>query len=333
MPFGDVFRGLDAEAFAAFEPRKQGSNQYNRERMKLRDALQSVGSALEQPVGRDRHLRWDVSPHAPCLFNGHRVQDMVLFFTRSGEQQKAIAPLLDSRIALPDQVADSGEHHRHATLGARVTADGVEAGLLLHSTAWLDVMNLLNRCHASAEAGEFVRLVRALGPQAVIRVAPGTEIPAPEFDTPQLHRLEEAVLDEPFLVLAGRRIAPGDTVLSASTFVAFLRDLLLSLLPLWDFATWRPASNWLLPSSSIPAAALASSSGPHPAASAGTHDALVLSAGGGVVDFGVGAKVKLVDGVLAGRPGVVTEIDGKGHVRVLVGKVAMRVDARHVRPV
>ena len=43
--------------------------------------------------------------------------------------------------------------------------------------------------------------------------------------------------------------------------------------------------------------------------------------------------MRLVDGVFSGRTGVVIDIDAKGHVRVLVGKVAIRMDARQMRPV
>jgi len=46
----------------------------------------------------------------------------------------------------------------------------------------------------------------------------------------------------------------------------------------------------------------------------------------------VGDSVRIEAGILAGRDAVVTEIDGRGQARVLVGKVALRVDARHLSP-
>lgn len=317
MSFGEPFRGLDAEAFAAFEPRKWTSNVYNMERMRLRDQLLSVGTALEAALVHDRHLRWDVTPHAPCVFNGKKVSELVLYFTRSEEHQKAIAPLLDARITLPEQISDGGEHHRHLFLGVRLTHEGAEAGLMCHSTAWLDVMNLLNRCRQPSEANDFVRMVRSMAPGCSARVAPDLEIPAAEFDVEHVKRLEEAVLNESFLIRFGRCMLPGDPLLAASTFVPTLRDLLSGLLPLWDFMAWRPASNFLVAAS--------------PSGAAHLKDSPVLSRDGGIVNFGVGSKVRMVDGVFGGRTGVVAEVDAKGHVRVLLGKVAVRVDARQVR--
>jgi len=318
LSFGEPFRGLDASAFEAFEPRKWSSNMFNMERMRLRDQLLSVGHGIEGAVARDRHLRWDVTPHSPSVFNAKKVSELVLYFTRSEEHQKAIAPLLDARIALPDQISDAGEHHRHLHLGVRLFHEGAEAGLMCHSTAWLDVMNLLNRCRQPAEALEFVRLVRSMPAGSSARVGPGLEVPAPEFDVEHLKRLEEAVLNESFLIRFGRAMAPGDPALAASVFAPTLRDLLAGLLPLWDFMAWRPASNFLV-------AAM-------PNGVANLKDAPIIAHDGSIIDFGVGAKVRLVDGVFAGRTGVVSEIDARGHVRVLLGKVAVRLDARQVRP-
>jgi len=317
LSFGEPFRGLDAGAFAAFEPRKWSSNVFNMERMRLRDQLLSVGHSLEAAVVADRRLRWDVTPHAPCVFNSKRVSELVLFFTRSEEQQKAIAPLLDARISLPDQISDAGEHHRNLFLGLRLDSEGVEAGLMCHSTAWLDVMNLLNRCRQPAEALELVRLVRSMPAGCGVRIGPSLEIPAPEFDVEHVKRLEESVLNETFLIRFGRALSPGDGTLAASSFVPFLRDLLPRLLPLWDFIAWRPASNYLV--ATLPGGAAA------------FKDAPVVSNDGSIIDYAVGSKVRLVDGVFSGRQGVVAEIDAKGHVRVLIGKVAVRLDARQVR--
>jgi hypothetical protein len=318
VSFGESFHGLDAEAFEAFEPRKWTSNVYNMERMRLRDQLRFLGASLEAAVAQDRHLRWDVTPHAPCVFNAKKVSELVLYFTRSEEHQKAIAPLLDSRIALPDQISDAGEHHRHLHIGLQVTHEGVEAGLMCHSTAWLDVMNLLNRCRQPAEALEFVRMVRSMPAGSTARVAPGVEVPAAEFDIEHVRRLEEAVLNETFLIRLGRHLPPGDPLLGASAFLPYLRDLLPGLLPLWDFIAWRPASNFLVGASATGAA--------------NVKDAPIVSHDGGIVDFGIGRKVRLVEGVFAGRTGVVVDIDAKGHVRVMVGKVAVRMDARQMRP-
>ena len=66
-------------------------------------------------------------------------------------------------------------------------------------------------------------------------------------------------------------------------------------------------------------------------APAGLADPLVLSAGGGVVDFGVGAKVRMVDGVFAGRAGVVSEIDVTATMKKKVSKHKLQLKVEKVR--
>jgi hypothetical protein len=313
VSFGEGFRGFGEAAFLAFEPRKWASNVYNMERMAVRDQLRALGAALQPALTVGRVFQWDVTPHTPNVFNGKRVSDMTLYFTRTEEQRKAIAPLLDSRIALPDQIQDAGEHHRHVTLGVRLDLERVEVGLLMHSTAWLDVMNVLNRCRAPAEAATFVRLVQSLPAGAVVRVGPDAVVQAASFGLGEVHRLEEAVLNETFVIFAGLRLDSGDGRVQTPGLTALARETLEALLPLWDFVAWRPASNFLAASSVVAPAVAAEA--PH------------------AIEIATGTKVRLVDGVFAGREGRVTDIDVKGHVRVLVGKVNVRTDVRAIRAV
>ncbi|HOU52779.1 MAG TPA: hypothetical protein PLQ97_02500 [Myxococcota bacterium] len=324
MVFGGPFAGFDDATLSVFDSRKQSSNQYNRERMAIREALRDLGEAAAGPLTRERSFSWEVSPHVPCLFNQHRVEEMVLFFTRTEEQRKAVGPLIDSRFSLPEQVAGLAVHQQHLHLGIRVGREGVEMGLMAHSRAWLDVMNLLNRCRQPSEALELVHRIRTLPAEFRVRIGPETWVDVPEFEESHLEHLEHAVLHESFRILIGRLHAPGSPDVMPPNLRPRAVETLTRLLPIWDFWAWRPTSNWLLPESQVPSGA--SSSGPS------GRDTPRVSSGGGSVDFGVGDSVRIEAGILAGRDAVVTEIDGRGQARVLVGKVALRVDARHLSP-
>jgi len=41
-------------------------------------------------------------------------------------------------------------------------------------------------------------------------------------------------------------------------------------------------------------------------------------------------KVRIVRGMLAGKDGVVQEVDAKGHLKILVGKMVLKIDAADV---
>lgn len=315
MAFSDSFSGFDAAAFQAFEPRKWSSNLFNMERMRVRDALRAIGAALEPALCAARPFAWDVTPYAPSVFNGKRVAELVLYFTRTEEQRRAITPLLDSRIALPDQISNAGEHHHHVTLGIRIDAAGLDVGLMMHSTAWLDVMNLLNRARGADEAQELVHMARRLPEGTRFRVAPDQDVPCGDFLPEHVRVLEEAVLNEQFLVRVGASLLPGDPVVTSAAFIPWCRDLLATLVSLWEFAAWRPASNFL---------ATDKASG---------KDAPAVTADGSLVRFGKGAKVRLLGGLFAGRTGVVTDIDTKGTCRVQVGRVTVRTEVRALQAV
>ena len=302
---------FDDPVFAAFEPRKWSSNLFNMERMKVRDLLVSLGQAVEPSLAALRPFHRDVTPHMPCVFNGRRVSEMVLYFTRTAEEQRAILPLLDSRISLPDQISDAGEHHRHVCLGLRVHEFGVEAGLLMQSTAWLDVMNLLNRCRSPMEASQVLGRIRDLPAGCEIRLTPRDTIPAASIATVHFRKLEEAVLNETFLIRMGRYLDRTDPILRAAGFASLLRDLFVALVPVFDFVAWRPASDYLRVATEAKRTAVAVESG--------------------VADLAVGSRIQVTSGPFAGRDGVVTELDHKGVLRILIGKVTVRTDGRSVR--
>ncbi len=314
MSFSESFNGFDQAAFLAFEPRKWSSNLFNMERMRVWNTLRALGSAMEPTLCAARPFAWEVTPYAPNVFNGKRVAELVLYFTRTTEQRRAITPLLDSRISLPDQISNAGDHHQHVTLGVRVDANGLDAGLMMHSTAWLDVMNLLNRARSGDEAQDLVHMIRRLPAGTRFRIAPGRDVPCADFLPEHLRVLEESVLNEQFLVRVGVELLPDDPLVAGPGFAPWCRDLLATMVSLWEFAAWRPASNYL-------------------ATDKAGKDALNVTADGSIVRFGTGAKVRLLEGVFAGRAGVLTDIDTKGVCRVQIGRVTVRTEVRALQAV
>lgn len=312
MSFATRFTGFGREAFAAFEPRKWSSNLYNLERMAVRDQLRALGASVEGVLRPERPLVWEVTPHTPSIFNGRKVQELVLYFTRTEADKKAILPLLDSRLSLPEQLSDAAEHHRHVTLGVRITRHEVEVGLMLHSTAWLDVMNVLNRCRNPLDRSQFLARVRDLPAGSVVRVAPERVVASSEFDGVHLVELEDAVLNETFLIFFGRRFDAESPVPRSESFITACREVLAATRVLYEFIAWRPASDFL-----------------------GVADEgrrMRAASEAEVADLSVGARVQLTAGPFVDRQGVVTELDHKGFVKVLIGKVAIRTHGRFLRP-
>lgn len=314
----EQFRGFDDAVFSAFEQKKWSSNMYNMERMRVAELLNVIGNSAEKALrSSDVLFARAVSGHTPSVFNGRKVSEMALYFSRTDEQKKAIAPVLDRKVALPDQISDGGEYHRHGYLGVLVRQDRVEVGLMIHSRAWLDIMNMLNRCREKdEEAAKLVRMLHLMKPGAVVRVAPDREIPAGRFDESMLDVIEDSVMNHSFTFFIGYVFQPGDDELSTAGFADRVAEILGGLLDLWKFCIWKPTSNFLVSSRD-----------------SGVKSESVIIDDGSVVDFRKGSTVRLTGGIFVGRTGTVQDMDTKGNVKVLVGRVTVRTEAAMVQAV
>lgn len=314
----ESFKGFDSSAFAAFEERKWSSNIYNIERMRVGELLGQVGDAVERRLAAsDVIFGRSVTPHTPSVFNGRKVAEMALYFTRTDEQKRAIAPVLDRKVALPDQISDSGEYHRHGFLGLLIRHDRIDVGMMIHSRAWLDVMNLLNRCRErEEEASKFVRMLHLLKPGAVVRVSSGKIVPAARFDDSMVSQIEEAVMNESYTFFVGFQFQPDDPAVNVAGFADSVAEMLSGLVDLWKFCAWKPTSNFLV-SPTI----------------AASHAAPAVNNDGTVIDFSTGSRVKLTGGLFTGRVGVVQDMDSKGTVKVLIGRVTVRTESHFVQAV
>lgn len=292
---------------------------FNIERMKVADLLNRLGERVERRLAAsDVAFARAVTPHTPSVFNGRRVSEMALYFSRTEEQKRAVAPVLDRKVGLPEQLSDSGEYHRHGFLGVLVRQDRVDVGLMIHSRAWLDVMNLLNRCRErDEETARLVRMLRLMPREAVVRVAPDKVIPASRFDESMIPVLEDAVMNEQFTFFVGFSYKTDDPVLRHASFADQAADQIAGLLDMWKFCAWKPTSNYLGTSSAAP--------------SAGHVQAVVMN-DGHVVDFAKGSRVKVTTGPFAGRVGVVSDLDSKGTVKILIGRVTVRTESHMVQP-
>lgn len=309
--FGTGFTGFDDSFFDAFHERKWASNLYNIERLKVRDALRALGQGLWRSVSEGREMSWDVSTHVPTVFNGKKVDEMVLYFTRPEERQRQVLNILDRKLSLPEQLEDPLPHHKHVTLGVRVDHDGCEVGLMLHSRAWLDVMNLLNRCSVSFERNTFLSLLRALPSDMVLVHGPNARIPVREAAAETLEMLEHEVMQGPFLIFAGRRYSRDAQALRTASFKEEVKRTLLALMGVYDFVEWRPASDFLDVIEEQKQA--------------------MEAAKAGVASLSKGDMVEILEGVFASRRGTVLDVDRRGPVRVLVGKVVVRTQGTAVR--
>jgi hypothetical protein len=295
------FTGFEDKHFDAFEKRKWSSNLFNLERLAVKEQLEALGAQITLPLER---FSKEITSHCPTILNGKAVSEMLIYYTRTEEERKAILPLLDSRIALPEQLSDPQEHHKHAILGVRISQSGVDTGFMLHSRAWVDVMNVLNRCRKPEERARFVTLVNQLDGVAVI--APTLVLPTKEFCSGHIEQMEEAVMNHDFTIFFGVSLGRDAKEPRNPAFASLVNKTLLSCLPIYDFALWRLSQDFL---GTV-------------GAKKAKEEAPLLA---------VGANVLVREGPFANRAGVVIDIDNQGFARVLIGKITLKIPSHSLR--
>jgi len=295
------FTGFEDRHFDAFEKRKWSSNLFNLERLAVKEQLEALGAQITLPLER---FSREITSHCPTILNGKAVSEMLVYFTRTEEERKAILPLLDSRITLPEQLSDPQEHHKHAILGVRISHSGVDIGFMVHSRAWVDVMNILNRCRKPEERARFVSHVNQL--DGIARISPSLVLQTKEFSSVHIEQMEEAVLNYDFTIFFGVSLERDAKELRTPAFVGLVNKTLSSCLPIYDFALWKHSQDFL-----------------------GTVAVKKVKEEKPCIT--IGATVMVMDGPFANRKGVVIDIDNQGFARVLIGRITLKIESSSVR--
>lgn len=310
--FFDKFTGFSTEDFAAFEEKKQQSNRFNLERLKVREKMTALGRFLAGPLTNGMPgIKWGVTDHVPSLFNQRRVGDLSLYFTRDEAQQRLVAPYVDSRIALPQQVREAGEYIRNLSLYARIDMTGIRIGLQCHSTAYVDVMNLAAALRKDESRTEFYELLSGLDRQINARLGPQKKQVIADVQPEQWEALGENVTQSTFFISLFHAFDASNPALQKTGFQEDALGLLQTLREVFAFWMWSA-----------------------------TNDNLGLAkeirvqkqvAKGKPVQVSEGTWVRVVSGLFSGRRGKVVDLDHKGMVRVKIGKLVVRLSFDEIR--
>ncbi len=300
------FEGFDNKDFDAFSESKWKSNAFNLERLEVKLKLSSLGKIIEEQLGEKlSSLEMDISEERPSIFNQHKVSHLTLFFYRDLAARKQVGSLLDKSRSIADNVMDAAPYHRHISLCVRVGQGGVECGMFIHKNSWLDWKNALERCKTYGETDRLAAILADLDSSTVDSTGEGlTEEsrPVSEIDVASfISGLESA---DPYTVV-GNVFARDDDLVHQAGFAQKLIDVFRSLLPLFRFIAWSRENDF------------------HD-----LKDAIKEQQHKAQRKFSsieVGDKVRIVNGIAAGRLGVVDAIEKKGVVKVRMGLLVMNL--------
>jgi transcription antitermination factor NusG len=312
-----MFPGFTGADFDAYAQKKWKSNVFTRERQEVKQKLIALGRELQGAlVAADGSpLTAEPSVEYPALWNHKQVEAQHLFFSRNEGARKELDAIIDRQTSLASMIDDPTPLRNHVFLAATVGVEAFELSVKLHPDARIDRQNLEQRCEDHFEREKLLRLLHGLG--AGYRAGVWPELaPVAELDEEKLKKIISSLgqIAAPLpgqphrLLYVGVALAKDEVLRQAGGLVATARAALTALLPVYRFIAWSRDNDYVLMREAL-----------QKEKQAKRQKGLAKN-----------DPVRIVRGMFAGKSGVVQEIDAKGGLKVLVGKMAVKVDVEDV---
>ena len=239
-------QAFEAWDFAALEPARAKSAEYDGQRLAARRRLAAIAKGAAQRIARDGlKLETRSSLHRPTTFNGMRVTRLWSYMCRAKAEKSKLRKVLGRELA-----KDLDAAYRNAYLCVALEADAIEVSLRIHPDGWYDGQNLVRRVQAEGLGGWLERLnaldgffLRLADWKGEWRCGELSESRLEEFlrhYTPGDHAL---AVERRWPVPAGP--GPVREAALAEGVAESLVEELMRLVPLYRFTAWSGESDFL----------------------------------------------------------------------------------------
>ena len=319
-----MFSGLTGADFDCYEPRKWKSNVYNRERLEVKQKLLTLGrDAASGVIGSDGSpLFIEASVEHPALWNHKQVDTQSIYFSRHEAARKELDGIIDRSKPIASLLDDPTPQRNHLFLAITLSHEALEVSLRLHPDARVDRQNLERKLDEYYEAERLSGLLCELPSGYSIGVTPELmSLSGEEFTQDGPEKLRDIVEklpaggaitlpgQTPRLFYIGRALLRAETLsYSPEALTEWVRERLAELAPIYRFIAWSRDNDYVSMRQVL------------------DKERTVRRQKG----LQKGDKVRVVRGILAGKDGAVQEVDAKGQLRVLVGKMVVKLDAADV---
>ncbi len=313
-----MFDGFEARDFEAYAPSKWQSNAFNLERMRVKDKLGSLGKQLSplQPSADSPPLSCEASVEHPALYNNNTVSEQQLYFTRSEQERKELVSGNARATSMSSLVADPSPFREHIVLCVTVNEEGVMVCLKLHPNAAVDRQNMVSKLADRWHMQALVDLLSEI-PEGFQMGLTGGELSAPSaLDADALRSLvqtfasasDSSGTDKAQVLTVGRTYPKEDVCTDGGDFADKAREALQALLPLYEHLAWSRQNDFVEVTEAI------------------REEKKVKKARGIHKDD----SIRVTRGLFSGKTGVVEAIDAKGLLKVRLGTMVVKIDAKDV---
>jgi hypothetical protein len=311
-----MFSGFTTQDFDAYSPKKWKSNVFNRERLEVKQKLVTLGRELSAAmIAQDGSpLTLEASVEHPALWNHKQVEAQHIFFSRNEGARKELDAIIDRQSTIAQMIDDPTPQRNHLFLAVTLREDAVELSCKLHPDARVDRQNLERKCEDHFEREKLGRLVRGLGSEYSLGVQPElepAESVADERITEVVAHLGQATSPPggpQRLLCFSRTVARAEALAAGAEIVDTARATLSALLSVYRFIAWSRDNDFVSMREAL-----------QKEKQAKRQKGLAKN-----------DSVRIVRGMFAGKLGVIQEVDAKGGLKVLVGKLAVKVDVEDV---
>jgi transcription antitermination factor NusG len=313
-----MFPGFTPSDFDAYQPNKWKSNVFNRERLEVKQKLLALAKELQAPlVGVDgAPLAVDASVEHPALWNHKQVDAQHLFFSRNEGARKELDRIIDRGKSVASMIEDPTPLRNHVFLAVTLRQEALELAVKLHPDAKVDRQNLERKCEDHFEREKLLHLLHRLDAEFKVGIVPEL-VPVRSVDDEKLRSvIAQLAAPQPLglpgtpprLLWIGRTVPREEAVATGPVIVEAARSALGELLEVYRFIAWSRDNDFVSMREALQKEKQAQRKK-------------------GVAKNDL---VRIIRGMFAGKQGVVQEIDAKGALKVLVGKVAVKVDVEDV---
>jgi transcription antitermination factor NusG len=298
--------------FDAYLQPKWQSNVFNRERLEVKQKLQGLGRALagDLQAADGSLLECEVSAEHPALWNKKQVRDQHLFFSRNKDARSELDGLISKKRTMASLIEDPSPLRNHIFLSVKIDQRGVELGLKLHSDAAVDRDNLSRMCQEFFTREKLLGLLNGLPGDYQVGIIgdPAGATPAPELDDERLQALVETLPGANSWLAVWHDLPREDPRSRSEELVQLTRQRLTQLLPALHFIAWSRDNDYVSIRDTLK-----------------EREVKRQSKGLRKDD-----TVRVVQGIFAGKRGVVQEVEAKGKLKVRVGGLLLKLNSQDV---
>ena len=312
---GGPFAGFREADFAAYERKKWRSNAHTLARREAKDRIlaltRSVAEELEDELV---DLELGATEEAPSVANGRQVKAQWVFFTRHSEARAGLKRFLNKTDLMSGaNLFDIAVHHQHACLILRLDEQGLAIGVEIASKATVDLENVSKKLSHQDTRTDLIEILQSL-PNDSTLVWRDKQTPAIDVTAEHLDELHQELLTHSSTFKIEALLPREEEILQTEALIGTVEEILAAFVPLYRFLAWSPENDYAAVKVEIKRQKQKQAKKPAQVAS-----------------IAAGSRVTILSGLFSGRAGYVSEVE-RGKAKVMVGPVAVTVDAKDLKP-